>query len=236
MYKGKTFLGIIPARGGSKGLPRKNILPLNGKPLITWSIEAGQKSRYLDMVMVTTDDQDIAQTAKNAGAEVPFMRPADLSGDTASSIDVIEHTINFYSKQRQQDFDYIVLLEPTSPLRETDDIDLAIERLLESQAEAITGIAKTESQNPAFLLKMDTEGFLKGYDQKGLRSLRRQDINEVYFLEGTIYISTTEALLRERTFYHDKTIGYVVPKYKSLEIDDIDDLVMVEAIMKHKGY
>ena len=236
MYKDKTFLAIIPARGGSKGLPGKNIKELCGKPLIAWSIEAGLKSKYIDELVVSTDYQDIADIAKEYGANVPFLRPDYLARDTATSFDAVKHTIDFYKNELGKEFDYIVLLEPTSPLREIEDIDLAIEKLLSSSAESIVGISKTEDQNPAFLINKDQDNYLSGYENKDMKVLRRQDISDVYFFEGTIYISQTNILLNEETFYHKNTIGYEVPKYKSLEIDDIDDFIMVEAIMKHKGY
>lgn len=235
MYKNKTFLAIIPARGGSKGLPGKNIKMLNNKPIIAWSIEAGLKSQYMDNVAVSTDSEEIAEVAKTYGAEIPFLRDASLANDTASSFSVIKNVIDFYKKQNIT-YDFIVLLEPTSPLREVSDIDLAIEKLLSSTADSIVGIAKTEDQNPAFLIHKNEKNFISGYENKEMQVLRRQDIKDVYFFEGTIYVSKTDALLTTQTFYHKNTIGYEVPKYKSLEIDDIYDFVMVEAIMNHKGY
>jgi CMP-N,N'-diacetyllegionaminic acid synthase len=236
MYKHKSFLAIIPARGGSKGLPGKNIKELCGKPLIAWSIESALNSKYIDEVMVTTDNQNIAEISKQYGANVPFLRPEELASDTATTFDAVKHTIEFYKNELNKEFDYIVLLEPTSPLRESYDIDNAIEILFNSKADSIVGISKTEDQNPAFLVLKDENGYILGYENKNMKVFRRQDIKDVYFFEGTIYISKTDVLLREKTFYHKNTIGYEVPKYKSLEIDDIYDFVMVEAIMKYKGY
>lgn len=236
MYKNKTFLAIIPARGGSKGLPKKNIKELCGKPLIAWSIETGLNSKYVDEVMVTTDDKEISEVARKYGANTPFLRPSELASDTATTFDTVKHTIDFYKNELKKEFDYIVLLEPTSPLREISDIDYAIEILLNSAQDSIVGICKTESQNPAFLVLKDQKHLIAGYENKEIKTLRRQDIKDVYFFEGTIYISKTNILLGKKTFYHESTIGYEVPKYKSLEIDDIYDFVMVEAIMKYKGY
>ncbi len=236
MYKDKTFLAIIPARGGSKGLPGKNIKELCGKPLIAWSIENGLKSKYLDEVIVSTDYKEIADIAKQYGASVPFLRPDYLASDTATSFDAIKYTIDYYKNKLNKEFDYIVLLEPTSPLREVSDIDNAIEKLFDSEANSIVGISKTEDQNPAFLVEKNSNDFINGYENKDMQVLRRQDIKDVYFFEGTIYVSKTDVLLDKKTFYHKNTIGYEVPKFKSLEIDDIDDFLMVEAMMKHKGY
>lgn len=236
MYKSKTFLAIIPARGGSKGLPGKNIKELCGKPLIAWSIESGLKSDYLDEVVVSTDYQNIADIAKDYGANVPFLRPGFLSSDTATSFDTVKHTIDYYKNELNMEFDYIVLLEPTSPLRESHDIDISIEQLFNSSADSIVGISKTEDQNPAFLINKDKNDFITGFQDNDMKVLRRQEIDDVYFFEGTVYVSSINVLLERKTFYHSNTIGYEVPKYKSLEIDDIDDFVMVEALMKYKGY
>lgn len=236
MYKNKSFLAIIPARGGSKGLLGKNMKELCGKPLIAWSIKAGLESKYIDEVMVTTDSKEIAIVAKAHGAVVPFLRPDYLAGDTATTFDAIKHAIDFYKTELRKKFDYIVLLEPTSPLREVCDIDVAIETLLNSSSDAIVGISKTEGQNPAFLITLNENNRLLGYENSDMKVLRRQDVKDVYFFEGTIYISKTKTLLDKKTFYHQNTLGYEVPKYKSLEIDDMEDFVMVEAIMKYKGY
>ena len=129
MYKNNKILGLITARGGSKGLPRKNIRTLLGKPLIAWTIDQAIASDYLDKIVVSTDSKIIADISKDFGAEVPFLRPKMLATDTATSVDVINHTLD-YLTDKNQIFDYFALLEPTSPLRETSDINLAIEQLI----------------------------------------------------------------------------------------------------------
>ena len=235
MLKGNNFLAIIPARSGSKGLPGKNTKLLCGKPLLAWSIEAGKKSNYIDDVIVSTDSLEIAEIAKKHGALVPFLRPVELSTDTATTFDVLQHAINFAQMHLKKTYDYIVLLEPTSPLRTSRDVDSAIERLLDSEASAVVGVAKTECQNPAFLVIVDDKGYISGYENKDMRVLRRQEIKDVYFFEGSVYVSKTQVLLDKRTFYHSGTLGQVFPKWKSLEIDDMEDFVMVEALMNFKG-
>jgi N-acylneuraminate cytidylyltransferase/CMP-N,N'-diacetyllegionaminic acid synthase len=235
MINGKRVIAIIPARGGSKGLPGKNIKELCGKPLIAWSIEAGLASKYIDEVMVTTDSEEIARISRDFGATVPFIRPAELASDTATSFDTLKHAIDHYQNEKNETFEYVVLLEPTSPLRDKNDIDKSIEQLTtEQDAMAIVGICKTESQNPAFLVKKDNRGFIVGYEDKEIKVLRRQDIKDVYFFEGSVYVSQIDALLHEKSFYHEHTIGYVVPKWKSFEIDDIDDFIMVEALLNFR--
>lgn len=235
MINGKAVIAIIPARSGSKGLPGKNTKQLCGKPLIAWSIEAALESKYVDEVMVSTDCEHIADIARQFGSTVPFIRPAELASDTASSIDVIKHAINFYQNKLSTSFDYIVFLEPTSPLRTSDDIDDAIIQLVEnSLATSAVGICKTESQNPAFLVKKDQNSLLIGYENLGMKVVRRQDISDVYFFEGSVYVSDISTLLEKGSFYHDQTLGYEFPKWKSFEIDDLDDFIIVEALMSYK--
>lgn len=234
MYQNKTFLAIIPARSGSKGLPNKNIKELCGLPLIAWSIKAGLESKYIDKVVVSTDSHEYAEIAKSYGAEVPFLRPKELSLDTSTTFESIKHTIDFYKNKLRQEFDYIVLLEPTSPLRETHDVDNAIKTLFSNQeAVSIVGVCKSESQNPAFLVKLQQHSqLIEGYINKNFAPIRRQDIEEYYFFEGTLYISKTDSLIQNQNFYHKNTMGYVVPKWKSLEVDDEDDFLMIETMMK----
>lgn len=236
MYKGYSLIAIIPARCGSKGLPNKNIKNLNGKPLMSWSIETALKCNYIDEVMVSTDSEEYAKIARRFGANVPFIRPDKYASDTASRKDLIQHTIDFYKKKGRQ-FDYIVFLEPTSPLRVLDDLNKSIETLLNDKngAESIVGICKLENTHPEFLVELDN-GFLDfSYSKQPSKILRRQDINTLYFYEGSLYISETNAYL-EKEFYHSKTLGYIVPRWKSLEIDEIEDFVMIESIMKYKKY
>ena len=235
MINGKLVIGIIPARSGSKGLPGKNVRELCGKPLIAWSIEAGIASQYIDVVVVSTDSQEIANIAQEFGASTPFIRPRELATDEATSFDVTKHVLDFYKSELNLSFGYTVLLEPTSPLRDGADIDRAMEELLKNpRAVSIVGISKSEAQNPAFLVKIEKDSILIGVENLEIKSVRRQEIEDVYFLEGSIYISETETLLERMTFYHEETIGCVFPKWKSLEVDDLDDFIMVEALMTKK--
>jgi len=235
MYKNKTFLVVILARSGSKGLPGKNIKNINGKPLMAWSIEAGLNSKYIDKLTVSTDSGEYAKIAKSFGAEVPFIRPNEISTDESSRKDAIEYSLDFF-KDKGMIYDYVILLEPTSPLTTGQDIDSAIEQLfLEESAEAIVGVSLSEASHPNFLVELNNK-FLNfiSKDQKSL-VVRRQDLENYYFYDGSLYISEVDKYL-EKEFYHEKTLGYIVPKWKSLEIDDMDDFIMVEAIMKYRGY
>lgn len=229
-----SVLGVVTARGGSKGLPGKNIKPLCGKPLIAWTIDTAFGAKLLDAVVVSTDDPQIAAMAKQFGAEVPFLRPNELAGDTASSIDVVLHAIDAL-KESGREYDIVVLLEPTSPLREPDDIRVALDKMLAARAGAVVSVCRAESAHPAFMFRQGEDSRLRPFMERPPTSLRRQEIEPLFFLEGSIYASRIDVLRARLSFYHNDTVAYEVPKWKSLEIDDIDDFQMVEALAKYKG-
>lgn len=235
MYKGKKILAIVPARGGSKGLPGKNIRPLLGKPLIGWSIEQAKASQYIDRIYISTDSQEIADTAKSyLEGQAIELRPPELATDTAPSSAFIAYTINKL-KNEGETFDYIILLEPTSPLRDVDDIDHSIEMLLNHPvAESLLSVVRAEDANPSFMVTISDNGLMQPYLADTVGGMRRQDINDVYYFEGTVYISKCSTFLEKRTFLHKKTLSYVVPKWKSFEIDDMTDFIIIEALMREK--
>ena len=235
MINNKKVLAIIPARGGSKGLPNKNILPLAGKALIGWTIEVGLSSKYIDKLIVSTDSDEIAEVAKSFNCDVPFIRPADISSDKSPTIDVLMHTINYY-REMNEIFDYLILLEPTSPLRELSDIDIPLEKLEETRefADSIVGVCKVESSHPSFSVVLDDNDLIKPYASNNFSVLRRQDLNELFFFEGSIYISDITTLIKKKTFYHDRTLPHIVPRWKSIEIDEISDLIAAEAYILNK--
>lgn len=233
MINNKKILAIIPARSGSKGLLGKNTKILFGKPLIAWSIDVALKSSYIDEVVVSTDSEEIADVAKKNGGFVPFLRPKELAQDNSATSSVLVHAINYMKQHYLRSYKYVVLLEPTSPIRDVKDIDLAIEILEKNtSAESIVSVSKTESQNPAFLVKLK-DGFIKGYQKKNIKVLRRQEIEDVFFFDGSFYISDIQSYLTRKTFYHEKTLAHVVEKWKSFEIDDQYDFIMVEALMRY---
>jgi len=230
-------LFVIPARGGSKGLPKKNIKPIAGKPLIAWSVEAATKAAALIGncdVLISTDSQEIAGVAKQYGAQVPFLRPAELANDTAASIDVMLHALDYMEKTGKQ-YKYLAMIEPTSPQRDEHDLVNALYQLKNTNdAESIVGVCKTESCHPLFLTKLN-KGFLDPYENKTYKVYRRQEIDEVYFFEGSMYISKVESLKKRKSFYHEKTLGFEMPKWKSFEIDDITDFLIIEQLLKARN-
>jgi len=229
------ILALIPARGGSKGLPKKNIRPLLGKPLIVWTIEEAKKSKYIDKIIVSTDDEEIAHISRENGADVPFLRPKEFAMDTSKSADVIIHALDFLEKQNEQ-YLLIVLLEPTSPLRDAADIDTCIKKLLDTpEAQTIVSVAKLESGHPEFNVIINPEGFIRKLDSSSnFNIFRRQELHDVFFFDGSVYVSKVDAFKITGTFFHDSTLGYIIEKYKSLEIDDLSDFICIEALMNAK--
>ena len=234
MIADARVLGLVTARGASKGLPGKNIRPLCGKPLIAWTISAARAATCIDRIVVSTDDAAIAEIARRCGAEVPFQRPSELATDTASSVDVVIHAVDTLMKT-EPSFDIVVLLEPTSPLREALDIDEAVDRLIRTRAGSLVSVCRAVSAHPAFMFRQDENCRLQPFLERQPTGLRRQDIDPVFFLDGTLYVSRVDVLRTKRSFYHEDTVAFEVPKWKSLEIDDVDDFIMVEALMAKRG-
>lgn len=234
MINNLKVLGLITARGGSKGLPGKNIKNLCGKPLIAWSIDSAKGSKYLDQLVVSTDSREIADVAIEYGAEVPVLRPAELATDTAPTYAAINHIVDYLEAQGKA-FDILVLIEPTSPLRESSDIDKALEDMLEARADSVVSVCLAEAVHPAYMLQMTDNRRLKSSNSGGFKNVRRQDLEPNYFPEGTVYAARIDKLREHQTFYQDNMIGYAVPKWKSPEVDDIVDFLHIEAIMRHRG-
>ncbi|MBM4229836.1 MAG: acylneuraminate cytidylyltransferase family protein [Gammaproteobacteria bacterium] len=234
MIDGKKILALIPARDGSKGLPRKNILPICGKPLITWSVEKALKSKFVDIVLVTTDSLEIADIARAAGAHVPFIRPAELATDLSPTYDAIRHALGFLEKEEGRTFDYVVLLEPTSPLRQDDDIDRMLEQLVGNSADfdSIISVGEVEA-HPSIVRRLSGPN-LEPFCPELQRTSRRQDNEPAFFPYGVAYIAKTTVLLAENTFYTKRCTYFKIKQYQNYEIDDIYGFLCVESIMKYE--
>jgi N-acylneuraminate cytidylyltransferase/CMP-N,N'-diacetyllegionaminic acid synthase len=229
----QRVLALIPARGGSKGLPGKNLRKLCGRPLIEWSIDFALSCNEIDAVVVSTEDEIIAKVARLAGAEVPFLRPLALAEDSSSTIEVVLHALEILEKQSRI-FDIILLLEPTSPLREVSDIRNALQRMKHLKASSIVSVVRCETVHPAFMFSATETGRLVPFLAASPTGLRRQDVQPLFSLEGSLYISTVETFRKQRSFYHKETIYYEVEKWKSFEIDDMVDFQIIEAIAKYR--
>lgn len=235
MYKNKTFLAIIPARGGSKRLPRKNVLDLKGKPLIAWSIEAGLNSKYIDETMVTTDDNEIVAISKKFGANVPFLRPEKLADDFATRPEVIKHTIEHYKNALKKEFDYLVFLQPTSPLRDGVDIDKAIEYMFEKNGDAVVSVCELEHPMHWSGKLPEDKNMSKFLDNVAVQS-RSQDLEKYYRLNGAIYICDIKRFLNEGcVFLNDNIFAYEMAQEKSVDIDTRLDFIIAESIFAQKA-
>jgi CMP-N,N'-diacetyllegionaminic acid synthase len=224
MIDRKTVLAIIPARGGSKGIVRKNIREIAGKPLLAWSIEEAKKSKYIDRIVLTSEDEEIISVALNWGCEVPFIRPKELAMDDTPGMDPVIHAI-----KSLPDYDYIVLLQPTSPLRSIDDIDGCLELCIARNAKACVSV--TEPDKSPYWMYLVNEGRMTPFMNQEERILRRQDFPEVVALNGAVYVAESEWLLLNKTFVTNETFAYTMPKTRSIDIDTEFDLQMAEFIL-----
>ncbi|MCJ8327987.1 MAG: acylneuraminate cytidylyltransferase family protein [Campylobacterales bacterium] len=225
MYKNKTFLVIVPARGGSKRLPRKNVLPLNGKALISYSIEAGLNSKYVDKTIVTSDDKEILDISLSCGSNI-IKRPDYLASDTASSFDAILHTI-----ENIESYDYIVLLQATSPLRTAKHLDEAIELLEEKNADAIVSVCEMD-HSPLWSNTLNENSSMEDFLKEEVLNKRSQDLETYFRLNGAIYICKTTKLLEEKSFFLKKNIyAYKMDRKYSIDIDEEIDFKIAEILI-----
>ncbi|WP_392340483.1 cytidylyltransferase domain-containing protein [Moritella marina] len=229
MIKGKKVLAIIPARGGSKRLPRKNVLPLQGKPLIAWSIEAGLNSHYVDRVVVSTDCHEIAEISKQFGADVPFMRPADIAGDSATTNSVILHMINSLSSTEL--FDIVVVLQPTSPLRTSKDIDDALDMLETKQGDGVVSVCECE-HSPLWSNIIPDDDNMGSFIREDIKGKRSQDLPTYYRLNGAVYAFTTDALIANQGIsYSNSVFSIKMPALRSVDIDNELDFKLAAVIL-----
>jgi N-acylneuraminate cytidylyltransferase len=227
MIDGNTVVAVIPARGGSKGLPGKNLRAVGGRPLIAWSMEAAQGSRHIDRLVLSSDDEEIIAVARKLGLEAPFIRPGELATDCSPIEDALIHALG----ELAVSYDYLVLLQPTSPLRRAGDIDGAIEACHASGAPACISVCETP-KSPYWMVRLDDEGRMhRLLDWDGPRH-RRQNLPLVFAPNGAVYVAQVPWLIEHRTFSGPDTRAYVMPPERSLDIDTELDLLLVEALLK----
>lgn len=229
MIEGKTVLGIIPARGGSKGLPRKNILNIAGKPLIAWTIEEAEKSKYIDRVILSSEDEEIIQVAISWGCDVPFRRPKELAEDHSPTNDVIKDILIKLSTR----YDYIVLLQPTSPLRIVKDIDGCIERCVKQRVNACVTVTQAE-KSPYWMYYLDSSDSMQPLLDSEDNKLRRQDLPNIYALNGAVYVVQCQSFIENRNFLTGQTLAYVMPKERSMDIDTELDFHLANFLLENR--
>ena len=229
MINGKSVLAIIPARGGSKGIKGKNIFPIGGKPLIAYTIEAACASEYIDTVIVSTDNQEIADISKAYGAWVPFLRPAELASDYAKTIDAVLHAVCTL-KEMGKEYDYLVLLQPTQPLRSVKDIDNAIS-LCDKEMRGVVSISRVKD-HPVLMRYMNAQGEmckLLGSNS----TVRRQDMPDYYRVNGCVYVNPMSEVTGELSF-NDNPIPYIMPAERSVDVDGYEDIALVEYYLRNQ--
>ncbi|WP_234122900.1 acylneuraminate cytidylyltransferase family protein [Clostridium hydrogenum] len=232
MYKNKSFLAIIPARSGSKGIIDKNIKEIENKPLMAYTIEASLKAKIFDDIIVSTDSKKYAEIAESYGASVPFFRPKELSTSEASNHDVILHVLSEMKKLKKS-YDYFVLLQPTSPLRNEKNIIESVDELLNNDANSVVSICEVDHSSSINIVLNSTRRLDFLFDDS--KKFNRQDMKKEYRINGAIYMCKTEYFLKYKSFYKEKSYPYIMDKISSIDIDDIYQFNFAKFIIR-EGY
>jgi CMP-N,N'-diacetyllegionaminic acid synthase len=228
MFDGKKILAVIPARGGSKGVPRKNVRLLGSQPLIGWTIDAARRSEYIDRLILSSEDEEIISVARECGCEVPFVRPDDLADDDTPGIAPVLHAV----QALEEKYDYLVLLQPTSPFRQADDIDGAIRRCIENKADSCVSVTESE-KHPAWMFYLTDSGHLTPVLSAVADATHRQQLEPVYALNGAVYVVGIKPLLEQKKLvFKNTTLAYPMPSERSMDIDTQFDFILCELIAK----
>lgn len=234
----RKILAVIPARGGSKGVPGKNIRTILDKPLIAYSIESSLKSKLIRDTVVTTDSPVIQEIAIRYGAQAPFLRPESLANDTALAVPTIQHAVNEMEKLKGFRYDYILMLQPTSPMKTSEDIDQALQRLIDEGADGLITVIDVDNNHPMkmkkFLGNDARSGQLVDYEKPPFENCPRQLLPPVYIVNGAIYATKRDVFMNRNTFQGDYCIGHIMPKEKSINIDTEFDFMLAEFELKKR--
>ncbi len=231
----ERVLAVIPARGGSKGVPRKNIRDLCGKPVIAWTIETALAAGDdLHRVIVSTDDPEIAVTAKAFGAEAPFMRPAELATDEAPGLPVIQHAVKFVEEEEGTPVDWVLILQPTAPFRNADDITEALRLAREGGCDSVISVTQVMAEHPILMKKIENDRLLP-YCIEEKEGTRRQDYDPpAYIRNGAIYLTRRDVLMEDDSIGGEVIRPYVMPEERSYDIDSERDFRLVELVMRER--
>ena len=220
-------LAVIPARGGSKGIPKKNLHNLAGKPLIYYSLSACQKSKLITDIIVTTDNLDIKKTVESYGLEVPFLRPERLATDDALAIPTVIHSVKKMEKLKNKEYDYVIMIQPTAPLRTAKDIDDSLELLFTEDTDSIISIVDVDNYHP-IKMKVINKNRLLDFQDSDLENPPRQSLPKVYIVNGAIYATKRNVLIENETFKGESCFPFVMPQERSVNIDNISDFIVAE--------
>ena len=236
MIFAENIAAIIPARGNSKGIPRKNVKPLTGKPLIIWTIETAFKCQCVDRVIVSTEDVEIAEVSKRHSAEAPFMRPIKLSEDDVSDFQVCQHALRWMADHENYHPDIVVWLRPTCPLRRAEDIEAAVEKLITTRADCVRSVSLVED-HPYWMKQIDGDRLLPFLEDKDERKYyQRQLLPPVYRLNGAVDVVWAKNVLEKKLLFGGDMRAYIMPQELSLDIDTELDFILTEAILKRQRY
>jgi len=227
MYKGKKILALIPARGGSKSVPGKNLRPVGGKPLLAWTIETAKKSKFIDRLILSSDDDQIMHSAKYYGCEVPFVRPSELAGDSSPTNDVILHAID-----NIKGYDLVVALQVTSPLVTEEDIDQCIKKCIDEKAKACVSACEPD-KSPYWMFCMEDERLVPVLGE-GYLNKRRQELPSVYVPNGAVFVADVKWFKINKSFYSDLTVGYIMPRERSIDLDTEFDFKLLETYLEYR--
>lgn len=226
-----SVLAVIPARGGSKGVPRKNLSKIAGKPLVAWTIEAALSSTVIDRVIVSTDDREIAETACNFGAEAPWLRPDELAGDDAPALGVARHALEACATEGFEP-EWLFLLQPTSPLRISDDIIGALDLVKKAGGDSVVSVTETHI-HPAWMFHLNAGQGLSPW-QEGSAATNRQDRETLYVPNGAIYLARSSLLRGGGSWYNPQTLGWIMPHDRSLDIDSQFDVEIANILLEKR--
>lgn len=230
MINGRRILAVVMARGGSKGLPGKNLMPLGGKPMVVWSVEAARNARLVDRAVVSTDDHAIADAARKAGGDIPFLRPAEFARDESTVHEAIDHLLG----RLEESFDYVVCLQATSPLRVGADIDGAIEACESHRAATCISVVQAP-KSVYWSFSIDGSGRLAPVLESQWQTRRRQELPSVYLPNGAVYVARVDWYRRNLTFVGSDTVPYIMPQERSLEVDSALDMTLINALFTERN-
>lgn len=232
--KKKRIIAIIPARGGSKGIKKKNIISLRGRPLIFYTIKEAKKSKLISDLIVSTDSNEIVKVTKKYGAIAPFIRPKKISGDLASSFSVVKHALSFMEKLKKFKYDYVIMLQPTCPLRLAGDIDRSLTMLINSNSDSITSIKDVEANHPNRMKIIKNKKLINFFEQ-GFEDMRpRQNLKKVFIRNGAIYAFKRKVIMKQGSLVGKKNLPYIMPKERSVNIDSYEDLELAKYYLSRK--
>lgn len=226
----QRLVAVIPARGGSKRLPRKNLLPFAGKPLLQWTIEAAQRSAAFHEIVLSSDDEEILSLGRKLGVTA-VQRPAQLAADDTSTIDVLRHLIDYFQRHGSKTFDALCLLQPTSPLRDSTDIQNAIKKFYAVNAESLISVCQVD-HSPLWCNTLEGDERMDNFLSSEIINKRSQDLPTYYRLNGAIYVSTLENILKHGSFFTENSYAFKMSREKSIDIDDEMDFIVAETLFK----